>query len=515
MLIAKGIGTKLIDAPFFSRSNRVITWRFYRRSPWVAASQGYFSSQAFCVPKMGGTKDGRDLSDRYKKRKMVIPVWRPISTQSAGRAMSLSSSSVDYDSKPKAIKEEKSTCAACKVESFSEMPEHTAISEACQQVEVMEESMHDYSSNKDVELVSQVEKHSIFVEVDPSLIRFIKGKGGSTQKQIEGENGVTITFPSSKKDNCIVIEGNTNGSVTKASQRIASVIEEAVKSPRLDYSHFISLPLAIHPELVDKLQKFQNDILGCTTSCQDGTSCSDLKEDTSDDSDDENNRISVNLEVESEKEYVSVKIAMEDAIAGTNVSKLESSVLSELGIEKSIFIKPKTFHLTVLMLKLWNKERVATATETLQKISLQVKDALDDRPVFIRLKGLECMRGSPAKARVLYVPVEEIGGEGRLLRACQVITEAFVEAGLVLEKDARQTLKLHATLMNARHRKRKKRTRLRDSFDARGIFLRYGSEQWGDYLIREAHLSQRFVFDESGYYHCCASIPFPESMQVK
>ncbi|VFQ91633.1 unnamed protein product, partial [Cuscuta campestris] len=22
--------------------------------------------------------------------------------------------------------------------------------------------------------------------------------------------------------------------------------------------------------------------------------------------------------------------------------------------------------------------------------------------------------------------------------------------------------------------------------------------------------SQRFVYDENGYYHCCASIPFPE-----
>lgn len=38
---------------------------------------------------------------------------------------------------------------------------------------------------------------------------------------------------------------------------------QAVKSPSLDYSHFISLPLAIHPELVDKLVMFQNSILGC------------------------------------------------------------------------------------------------------------------------------------------------------------------------------------------------------------------------------------------------------------
>ena len=30
------------------------------------------------------------------------------------------------------------------------------------------------------------------------------------------------------------------------------------------------------------------------------------------------------------------------------------------------------------------------------------------------------MKGSPAKAQVLYIPVEEIGDEGRLLRACRI-----------------------------------------------------------------------------------------------
>lgn len=61
---------------------------------------------------------------------------------------------------------------------------------------------------------------------------------------------------------------------------------------------------------------------------------------------------------------------------------------------------------------------------------------------------------------------------------------------------------------------RKKRTGKADSFDARGIVKQYGSEEWGEYVIREAHLSQRFAFDEKGYYHCRASIPFPENMQL-
>ncbi|OIT05848.1 hypothetical protein A4A49_10974 [Nicotiana attenuata] len=238
----------------------------------------------------------------------------------------------------------------------------------------------------------------------------------------------------------------------------------AVESQNQDYSHFVSLPLAIYPELVNKLINFQNSVLGITE------------------------------------------------VSKSPISESKASELLELGIEKSIFINPKTFHLTVLMLKLWNKDRFEAAAHVLRSVSPKVLDALESRPVSIRLKGLECMRGSPAKAYVVYAPVEVIGGEARLLRACQVIIDAFTEAGLVLEKDANRKLKLHATIMNARHSRSKNRSGNADSFDARAIFGQYGSEEWGECLIREAHLSQRFVYGANGYYHCCESIPFPGGM---
>ena len=146
--------------------------------------------------------------------------------------------------------------------------------------------------------------------------------------------------------------------------------------------------------------------------------------------------------------------------------------LAELGIEKSIFIKPSTFHLTVLMLKLWNKDRVNAARDVLKvkrlcsfvlwmvhdigcfvyrvyllvwwmlwitgHCSLDLKDWWDnDTFLFFALQFYlpngwfthllfrclvkDCMRGSLAKARVLYIPVEEIGDEGRLLRACSIL----------------------------------------------------------------------------------------------
>jgi activating signal cointegrator complex subunit 1 len=320
--------------------------------------------------------------------------------------------------------------------------------------------------------VPSVEKHLLSVKAGSSMIRIIKGKGGSAQQAFEEEFGVKLLFPSSKEDEYITIEGKSAESVARASDKIKAITDEAFNSRTLDYSHFVSLPLPIYPKLADKLLNFQSSILGGISSSK-------------------------------QVENVDTK--------SSSSSSSSSSTLEDLGIDKSIFIKPQTFHLTVLMLKLWNKDLVDAAAEVLQNVSSKVMDALDNRPVSIRLKGLSTMRGSLAKAYVLYAPVEEVGGKDRLMRACQVIIDEFVKAGLVPERDAQHKLKLHATVMNARYRKRNKGTRRNaDSFDARNIVKQYGSEDWGEYVIRGAHLSQRFAFDENGYYHCCASIPFPK-----
>ncbi|XP_008228473.1 PREDICTED: uncharacterized protein LOC103327882 isoform X1 [Prunus mume] len=460
--------------------------------------------------KMGGGKDKQSGRDRNKKIRTTNTVWRPVSTQATSNeecSVKVTTDELESDAQVQEVHH----CTSTRISSAHNVVEvdFTASSGALQD-----------NGEKTVfrgESVVSTEKHSISVEVGASLVRFIKGKGGSTQREIEDEMGVKIIIPSSKEEDSVIIEGISMESISRASEKIHTIIDEAVKSQNLDYSHFISLPLAIHPELVDKLVNFQNSILGISDSCVDEQMNSDSNEDTSENEGEDQKLekgtdVAVELNVEGDSEQVKVNLTHIPLVSyAPKTSK--ASTLSDLGIEKSIFIKPKTFHLTVLMLKLWNKDRVHAAIEVLQSVSSKVIEALDNRPVSIRLQGLNSMRGSLAKAGVVYAPVEEIGSEGRLLRACQVITDAYTKAGLVLEKDANQKLKLHATVMNARHRKRKNRTRKVQSFDARGIFKQYGSEEWGEYLIREAHLSQRFVFDDNGYYHCCASIPFPETYE--
>uniref|UniRef100_A0A2C9UY65 K Homology domain-containing protein n=1 Tax=Manihot esculenta TaxID=3983 RepID=A0A2C9UY65_MANES len=459
----------------------------YRANSVLQFGNSYVKSKpANCFQKTGPEIRLGSMGNKKKQKTVLTRLWRPVSTQAS------SVDDVTIESENGGQLQE----VHCKTSSSFSNTQEATVAEVTQSA-VSSTSLDSNVENKvlEGESVLSMEKHSLSIEVGASLIRFIKGKGGFSQKKFEEEMGVKIFIPSSKEEESIIIEGSSIDSVTRASEKIQAIVEEAINSPSLNYSHFISLPLAIHPELVDKLVKFQNSILGTSDSFQDETVESDSNEDTSDNEDKDKDLrkgsdVAVALKVEDDN-YVKVDLTSMPLVSyAPKASK--STTLSVLGIDKSIFTKPKAFHLTVLMLKLWNKKRIDAATEVLK----------------------DMMRGSMAKARVLYATVEEVGNEDRLLRACQVITDAFVEAGLVLDKDAKQKLKLHATVMNTSHRRGKKWRRKNDSFDARGIFKQFGSEEWGEYLIREAHLSQRFVYDENGYYHCCASIPFPESMQV-
>uniref|UniRef100_A0A803NZ37 A-kinase anchor protein 7-like phosphoesterase domain-containing protein n=1 Tax=Cannabis sativa TaxID=3483 RepID=A0A803NZ37_CANSA len=115
-------------------------------------------------------------------------------------------------------------------------------------------------------------------------------------------------------------------------------------------------------------------------------------------------------------------------------------------------------------------------------VSSKLMETLNNRPVSIRLRGLKCMGDTPLnRAQVVYAPpVVDSGSEERLLSACHVIIDAFAEAGLV-DKDAKDRLN-----------------------------LKFGSEEWGEYAIREAHLSQKGRFADD-YFYCCASVSFPET----
>lgn len=387
---------------------------------------------------------------------------------------------------------------------------------------------------------SEVQEFTASVKVEVPFLRFVTGKGGKTKEKIEKDTTTHLYVPlphEVKHGSCLVVKGLSQEKVDKAVSQIDRVLQEAAESPYLEYSHFISLPLALHPALVEKVTRFHDSVLDLvpTKNNKEENESSMLCSQTVETNYEVETTLSVtktnkqvaalgqvdNAErtftdgIDQSKEEPRVCNDQEGTEEINDDSKMSSLLLkTDHGIEESIFIKPATLHLTVLMLKLWSKERVAAAAEVLKGVNSMLQEALDHRPVAVRLSGVECMKGSPSKAHVLYARVEEADQENRLIRACKVIKDAFMEAGLVSEKDRNQELKLHATLMNTSHRKRKRGKLFgkRIPFDARQILFKHGLEDWGEYRIVEAHLSERFVFGKDGYYRCCGSIQFPPAL---
>jgi activating signal cointegrator complex subunit 1 len=77
----------------------------------------------------------------------------------------------------------------------------------------------------------------------------------------------------------------------------------------LDYSHFISLPLAVHSDLIQKLMKFQSTILGETQGYSGKKGHYEL----------DSQSISLQLEVEERKDQVKVEIA--ERVAGSGSTR--------------------------------------------------------------------------------------------------------------------------------------------------------------------------------------------------
>jgi activating signal cointegrator complex subunit 1 len=99
---------------------------------------------------------------------------------------------------------------------------------------------------------------------------------------------------------------------------------QAVQSRMLDYSHFISLPLAIHSDLVNKLNRFQSSILGASASHEDSDKDESLSEGSIDEMDyghmnADSSSVSIKLQVK-EEETVRVKINTKGSLSGLKAS---------------------------------------------------------------------------------------------------------------------------------------------------------------------------------------------------
>jgi len=203
---------------------------------------------------------------KHNKRKSPVQRWRPVSTEAVPQKDDITETSnsgskkiiEDCIASSESLASDGTTNVVEVTTNDASSSKYNLSLEYSSTKVVIEDNVEVFGFNKDLVVSNVSGTYSSSIEVDAPLIRFVKGKGGSTQKQIEEDTGVKIIFPSSREGTSVVLEGKSAESIRKASQMIADVLEEAVKSRQLDYSHFISLPLALRPYLVEKRNHFQS-----------------------------------------------------------------------------------------------------------------------------------------------------------------------------------------------------------------------------------------------------------------
>ncbi len=179
------------------------------------------------------------------------------------------------------------------------------------------------------------------------------------------------------------------------------------------------------------------------------------------------------------------------------------------GFDKTIVLNEKHFHLTLIMLKLLTTEEINRARKVLESMSAAIYDCLGTRTLLLTLKGVDVMCDDvdgPEKARSLFARIVE--EDDRLRKMISELFRGFKEAGLVAS-DHEEYIKLHATILNTRFRKTANPYAPKVLLDARSIVQKFGTFEFGKMRVESLHLSQRFKYDASGYYHCVKQLSLP------
>eukprot|EP00301_Raphidiophrys_heterophryoidea_P027666 c9762_g1_i2.p1 GENE.c9762_g1_i2~~c9762_g1_i2.p1 ORF type:complete len:373 (+),score=101.43 c9762_g1_i2:135-1121(+) len=192
-----------------------------------------------------------------------------------------------------------------------------------------------------------------------------------------------------------------------------------------------------------------------------------------------------------------ISIPLYDATLHNAVANWQRNILTEFvaieGLEASIMMAPQKVHLTLFVLRLLSPTEIDDALAFLATLNPRIHEILENRPLQLKLAGLEVMESDPVKTNVMYMEVEEVNGSrpSRLEQLGQFLVERFQQKGLC---DAKK-IKFHATVINTKYRSRSGRHETRLPFNATGILEKYRSHEFGVVTANEIHLSSMGSID--------------------
>jgi activating signal cointegrator complex subunit 1 len=212
-----------------------------------------------------------------------------------------------------------------------------------------------------------------------------------------------------------------------------------------------------------------------------------------------------------------LSIAFTSSEVQQNFQQFKNEILSDsdiFGIDESLFQVPQKLHLTIVTLALLDNEDRSVCAELLQDCKeMIIQPILRDELLKAKLMGLNYMNDDPSSVDVLYGKV----ASENLQEICNSIAEYFASRGYSQVKH--DHVKLHVTLINSLFRdnddaieKDKEEARdnkdfkTRVTFDASKILKKYKDFYFGEIIVKEIHLSQRYSKSTNGYYESTGTL---------
>ncbi|KAG5671686.1 hypothetical protein PVAND_001871 [Polypedilum vanderplanki] len=299
----------------------------------------------------------------------------------------------------------------------------------------------------EIETLEGGNKFQLKMHVPQAFHSQVIGSKGATKKRLEQETSCQITVPKiNSKDTTVIIKSATKKNIISAKNRI-DLIMIAGRS-KLQFTHFLSIPFTTK-EIQENFVKFKNIIL-------------------------------------------------------------EDSEI--FGIDESLFQNSQKLHLTITTLSLFDNEDRVIAAELLQDCKeFIIEPILQDGILKVKMAGLDYMNDDPSSVDVLYAKVIS----EQLQEISNAINDYFASRGYTQSKS--DHVKMHVTLINSLFRdnddaimKDESHSRDKDrnnqqqhqriTFDASMILKKYKDYYFGEAIIKEINLSQRFSKSSNGYY---------------
>jgi len=310
----------------------------------------------------------------------------------------------------------------------------------------------------DDQMVYEGDEWVLKLPIPAAFHRFIVGSRARNKQKLEMESGARIVVPHREdQEDAIWLKARQKQQIYSCKAQIELLCEK--EESKLEYTHFLSLPLAHDAKFRQEVDKFRENVV----------------------------------------------------------------LQRFPGIDASIFMPSRRMHMTVVMLKLHSHAQVEEMKEALKEVSSRLVSSADfSKPVAAAMKGLHIMTDDPTNVGVVFTTDRSHALQNRMnnmadmlfdiLKARNLVSSQNLMAQRLLSSDgAHAEVKLHATLLNTKYSKTNWREDGargdRETFDASVMMEKFGQVDFGEVQLRELQLSCLDEMGDDGYYRSLASLP--------